>query len=107
MREICRRVRGHRPSVHRGRRTGRSGTRDRAVALALVGFCIEHNCFTRTLSSYKLAKWTAGMSQMLVSRALLVLADKHQLITEVDRTDKRTSTRSAKRYRVKPSVGGR
>ena len=80
--------------------TGRSGSRDRAVALALVEFCIEHNCFTRTISSYELAKRTAGISQKSVSRALLALADKHQLITEVDRTDRRTSTRSTKRYRV-------
>jgi hypothetical protein len=40
--------------------TDRAGSRDRAVALALVEFCIEHNCFTRTLSSYELAKCVSG-----------------------------------------------
>jgi hypothetical protein len=77
----------------------RTGSRDRAVALALVEFCIEHNCFTRTLSSYELSKWTAGMAPMTVGRALLALAD-YGLIREVQRTDRRTSVRSAKRYRV-------
>ncbi|WP_163722903.1 hypothetical protein [Mycolicibacterium psychrotolerans] len=73
--------------------------RDRAVALALVEFCVEHNCFTRTLSSYELAKWTAGISQKSVSRALSALTDLG-LIRELDRTDRRTSPRSAKRYRL-------
>jgi DNA-binding transcriptional ArsR family regulator len=78
---------------------GRTGSRDRAVALALVEFCIEHNCFTRTLSSYELAKWTAGISQPSVSRALTALAD-HGLIRTVERTDRRTSERSTRRYRL-------
>jgi DNA-binding transcriptional ArsR family regulator len=77
----------------------RTASRDRAVALALVDFCIENNCFTRTLSSYELAKWTAGMSQRSVSRALVALTDL-SLIREVQRTDRRTSTRSTKRYQV-------
>jgi len=79
--------------------TGRTGSRDRAVALALVTFCIEHNCFTRTISSYELAKWTAGISQQSVSRALTALADRG-LIRELERTDRRTTAWSAKRYRV-------
>ena len=53
-------------------RTGR--VQRQAVALALVEFCIEHNCFTRTLSSYELAKRTAGISRESVSRALTALA---------------------------------
>ena len=85
-------------AAHKGW-TGRTGSRDRAVALALVGFCISHNCFTRTISSYELAKWTAGISQKSVSRALTALTD-HRLIREVQRTDRRTSPRSTKRYRV-------
>ncbi|BDD96566.1 hypothetical protein [Mycolicibacterium fortuitum] len=77
----------------------RTASRDRAVALALADFCIDNNCFTRTLSSYELAKWTAGMSQRSVSRALVTLTDL-SLIREVQRTDRRTSTRSTKRYQV-------
>jgi DNA-binding transcriptional ArsR family regulator len=79
--------------------TGRTGSRDRAVALALVEFCIDHHCYTRTLSSYELAKWTAGMSQQSVSRALLALAD-NGLVKELLRTDKRTSKYSTKRYDI-------
>jgi DNA-binding transcriptional ArsR family regulator len=85
-------------AIHTGW-AGRSGSRDRAVALVLVGFCIDHNCFTRTLSSYELAKHTSGISPKSVSRALAALTD-HGLIREVQRTDRRTSTRSTKRYRV-------
>jgi hypothetical protein len=74
------------------------------VALALVDFCIEHNCFTRTLSTYELAKWTAGLSPSSVSRALAALADDG-FLTEVLRTDKRTT----KRYHVnlRWAAGGR
>jgi DNA-binding transcriptional ArsR family regulator len=89
---------GARVSAHTGW-TGPTGSRNRAVALALIGFCIEHNCFTRTLSSYELAKRTSGMSQRTVSRALTALTDIG-LIREVERTDRRTSTRSTRRYQL-------
>ncbi|MCU1697854.1 MAG: hypothetical protein JWR34_3917 [Mycobacterium sp.] len=79
--------------------TGPAGSRNRAVALALVEYCIERNCYTRVISTYELAKHTAGISQKSVSRALLALADNGMIQVE-DRTDKRTSIRSAKRYRV-------
>lgn len=79
--------------------TGRTGSRDRAVALVFVDFCIENNCFTRTISSYELAKYTAGMSQKSVHRALMALLDRG-LLQEEQRADKRTSARSTRRYRV-------
>lgn len=78
---------------------GRTGSRNRAVALALVTFCIEHNCFTRTLSTYELAKYTSAMSPQTVGRALRALSETG-LLDVVDRTDRRTSTRSTNRYRI-------
>jgi len=77
----------------------RTAHRDRAVALAFVKFCSDHNCYTRTLSSYELAKHTAGISQRSVHRALMALLDLG-LLREVQRADKRTSARSTRRYRV-------
>lgn len=79
--------------------TGRTGSRNRAVALAFVGFCIEHNCYTRTISSYELAKYTAGMSQKSVHRALMALLDL-ELLRDEQRPDRRTSARSTRRYRL-------
>lgn len=77
----------------------RSASRDRTVALAFVGFCIEHNCFTRTISTYELAKLTPGMGQKTVHRALMALLDLG-LLKEIDRTDRRASNRSTRRYQV-------
>lgn len=85
--------------VATARWTGRSGSRNRAVALAFIGFCIEHNCFTRTISSYELSKHTAGMSHHSVHRALVDLVNLG-LLTKVERTDRRPSTRSTSRYQV-------
>jgi hypothetical protein len=88
--------------------TGRSGSRNRAVALAFVRFCIEHNCFTRTISSYELSKHTAGMSPMTVGRGLLDLV-RLGLLTKVERSDRRVTARSTGRYQVnlywKPTSG--
>lgn len=82
-----------------GRWTGRSGSRNRAVALAFVEFCWERNCFTRTISSYELAKHTAGMSPKTVQRGLADLVEM-KLLTKVDRTDRRTNKRSTTRYQI-------
>lgn len=79
--------------------TGRSGSRNRAVALAFVEFCAEHNCYTRTMSSYELSKWTAGFGQKTVHRGLVDLVELG-LLARVDRTDKRTSSRSTNRYEL-------
>ena len=83
----------------RARWTGRSGSRNRAVALAFIGFCRDRNCFTRTISSYELSKYTAGMSPMTVGRALADLVEVG-LLSKVDRTDKRVSSRSTSRYQL-------
>jgi hypothetical protein len=79
--------------------TGRSGSRDRTVALAFISFCAERNCFTRTISSYELSKYTPGISPVTVGRALIALV-KIGLLTKVDRTDRRTSARSTRRYQI-------
>jgi len=65
---------------------GRAGPRDRAVALSFIDFCQENNCFTRTLSSYELAKWTPGFSPRTVDRGLQAL-EVRGLLTVVPRTD--------------------
>jgi hypothetical protein len=77
----------------------RTASRDRVVALAFIAFCIDRNCYTRTISSYELAKHTPGMSQKSVHRALVALLDLG-LLLDVERTDRRTSTRSTRRYRL-------
>lgn len=77
----------------------RTASRDRAVALAFIRFCIDRNCYTRTISSYELAKYTPGMSQRSVHRALMALLDL-RLLQDVDRGDRRPSTRSTRRYRL-------
>lgn len=93
--------------IANARWTGQSGSRNRAVALAFVEFCAENNCFTRTMSSYELSKWTAGFSQKTVHRALVDLI-KLGLLVKVDRTDRRASSRTANRYQLnlwwKPKV---
>jgi hypothetical protein len=78
---------------------GRSGSRNQAVALAFVGFCLEHNCFTRTISSYELSKHTAGMSPTTVYNAMLNLVELG-LLGRIERTDNRRSSRSTGRYEV-------
>jgi hypothetical protein len=78
---------------------GRSGSRNREVALAFVRFCWEHNCFTRTISSYELSKHTAGLSPATVGRALLDLVNLG-LLSKIERTDRRASKRSTCRYQV-------
>jgi hypothetical protein len=78
---------------------GRSGSRNREVALAFVRFCWEHNCFTRTISSYELSKRTAGLSPATVGRALLDLINLG-LLFKIERTDRRASKRSTCRYQV-------
>ncbi|WP_457145140.1 hypothetical protein [Mycobacterium sp. URHB0021] len=85
--------------ISRGYWTGRSGSRNRAVALAFVGFCRDHNCFTRTMSRYELSKHTAGMSPNTVGKGLDALVEMKLLSLE-DRTDKRTSSRSTTRYQI-------
>src|SRR5690606_27462519 len=85
--------------VLKGQWTGRSGSRDLTVLLAFIDFCQEHNCFTRTISTYELAKWTPGLNRMTVTRALDNLIDLGA-IRQVDRTDKKQSKRSTKRYQL-------
>ena len=93
--------------IANARWTGQSGSRNRAVALAFTGFCAENNCFTRTISSYELSKWTAGFSQKTVHRALVDLV-KLGILVKVDRTDRRASSRTTNRYQLnlwwKPKV---
>ncbi len=78
---------------------GRSGSRNRAVALAFAEFCRDHNCFTRTISCYELSKHTAGISPSTVNKALADLVNLG-LLSRVERTDKRTSNRSTSRYKL-------
>jgi hypothetical protein len=78
---------------------GRSGSRNRAVALAFVGFCRERNCFTRTISSYELSKYTAGMSPSTVRNAMVDLVELG-LLRRTERTDTRTSSRSTGRFEI-------
>jgi hypothetical protein len=85
--------------ISSSRWVGRSGSRNRAVALAFVGFCQERNCFTRTISSYELSKHTAGMSPSTVRNAMVDLVELG-LLRRIDRTDKRTSSRSTGRYEI-------
>lgn len=85
--------------IRRARWRGRSGNRDRAVASAFVAFCRERNCFTRTISTYELAKYTAGMAPRTVGRALADLVDCG-LLARVHRTDTRVSGRSTGRYEI-------
>jgi hypothetical protein len=85
--------------VAAARWVGRTGSRDRAVALAFIGFCSDRNCFTRTISCYELSKHTAGISPATVNRALIALV-KLGVLTKLDRTDKRPSNRSTCRYQV-------
>lgn len=79
--------------------TGKAGSRNREVALAFVRFCRDRNCFTRTISCYELSKHTSGLSPNVVYKGLrdLVLLG---LLTKVDRTDRRVSSRSTSRYRI-------
>lgn len=79
--------------------TGRAGNRNRAVALAFVGYCRDRNCFTRTLSRYELAKHTPGISPDTVGKGIAYLVNLG-LLTKEDRTDRRSSNRSAGRYRI-------
>jgi DNA-binding transcriptional ArsR family regulator len=85
--------------ISSARWVGAAGSRNRAVALAFVGFCSEHNCFTRTLSAGELSKYTAGMSPEVVRRGLHDLV-RLGLLSRIDRTDKRTSKYSARRYEI-------
>jgi hypothetical protein len=78
---------------------GRSGSRNRMVAMAFVGFCIEHNCYTRTISCYELSKYTPGLSPNVVNKALRDLIGLG-LLMRVERRDRRTSSRSTSRYQV-------
>jgi hypothetical protein len=78
---------------------GRAGNRNRAVALAFVGYCRDGNCYTRTMSRYELAKYTPGIHPNTVGKGLKALVDLG-VLTEVDRTDRRTSSRSTSRYRI-------
>ncbi len=78
---------------------GRSGSRNRTVALAFVGFCIEHNCYTRTISCYELSKYTPGLSPNVVNKALRDLVGLG-LLKRVERSDRRTANRSTSRYQV-------
>jgi hypothetical protein len=79
--------------------TGRSGSRNREVALAFVRFCWEHNCYTRTISCYELSKHTAGLSPNVVHKALRDLV-KLGLLSKIERTDRRASGRSTSRYQA-------
>ena len=96
--------------VRSARWTGRAGSRNRAVALAFIGFCRDRNCFTRSISSYELAKHTAGMSQKPVHNALRALVELG-LLARIERSDRRSSSRSANRYQInlywKPPLGMR
>lgn len=79
--------------------TGRSGSRNREVALAFVGFCRERNCFTRTISCYELSKYTNGLSPNTVNKALRDLVQLG-LLSKVERNDRRASSRSTNRFQV-------
>lgn len=78
---------------------GRAGARNQAVALAFVGFCRDHNCFTRTISRYELAKYTPGYTPKTVGKGLADLVQLGLLSLE-HRSDRRSSSRSTNRYRV-------
>jgi hypothetical protein len=80
--------------------TGRAGSRNREVALAFVGFCIDNNCFTRTISKYELSKHTPGLSPSVVGRGLADLVEIG-LLRRMTRDDlTRQTKRSTNRYRV-------
>ncbi|MHA3020429.1 hypothetical protein ACXPWS_09150 [Mycobacterium sp. BMJ-28] len=87
---------------------GRAGNRNRAAALAFVAFCRDRNCYTRTVSSYELAKYMPGTSAKTAARALADLVGIG-LLQRVERRDRRTSRRSTSRYAVnlywKPTHG--
>ncbi|GAA1671223.1 hypothetical protein MMUR_47840 [Mycolicibacterium murale] len=76
---------------------GRAGSRNRTVALAFVNFCRDRNCFTRTISSYEVAKLCQGMAAKTAARGLADLV-KLGLLTKVERTDRQPSGRSTSRY---------
>jgi hypothetical protein len=78
---------------------GRAGNRNRAVALAFVGYCRDGNCYTRTMSRYELAKYTPGIHPNTVGKGLKALVDLG-LLAEEERTDRRSSSRSTSRYRI-------
>ncbi|WP_139807382.1 TrmB family transcriptional regulator [Mycobacterium avium] len=77
----------------------RTASRDRAVALAFIRFCLDRNCYTRTISCYELAKYTPGLAPATVNRALHALLGLG-LLRDEDRTDRRPSKRSTRRYRL-------
>lgn len=85
--------------VAEGNWPGRAGNRNRAVALAFVGYCRDRNCYTRTISSYELAKQVPGTSPRTAARALADLV-KIGLLKKIDRTDRRSSRRSTTRYQI-------
>jgi hypothetical protein len=64
-----------------------------------VRFCTEHNCYTRTISCYELSKYTPGLSPNVVHKALRDLV-KLGLLSKIERTDRRASSRSASRYQA-------
>lgn len=85
--------------IRAARWDGRAGRRNQTVALAFVGYCRDRNCFTRTLSRYELAKHTPGISPDTVGKGLQDLV-KLGLLDKVDRSDLRSSSRSASRYSI-------
>lgn len=85
--------------IRRARWKGRAGGRNRSVALAFVGFCRDRNCFTRTISTYELAKYTRGLAPRTVARGLADLVTSG-LLARIDRTDRRVSDRSTGRYQI-------
>ncbi len=76
---------------------GRKGIRARAVALAFIDFCREHNCFTRTISHYEVAKWTPGFSAERTRKGIADLVEIG-FLRSVYRTGE--SRRSTRRYQV-------
>lgn len=87
--------------ANRAEFTGRNGSRDRAVLLAFIGFCWEHNCFTRTISTYELATYTNGIGPKPVGKALTALTEEYgKPLREVERRDNPSGRRPARRYRL-------
>lgn len=82
----------------------RTAARNRAVAIGFLTFCIEHNGYTKTVSTYEIAKYTPAISQKSVDRALRELVDLGLLI-RVDEHLRGGGSRRTRRYRVFLSWG--
>lgn len=77
----------------------RTAARNRAVAIGFLTFCIEQNGYTKTVSTYEIAKYTPAVSQKSVDRALRELVDLG-LIIPMDDHLRNAKSRRTRRYRV-------